>query len=38
LALAWCLRNPLVTAVIPGCKNPAQARANAAAADLVAGP
>ena len=37
-ALAWCLRNPLVTAVIPGCKNPAQARANAAAADLVAGP
>jgi aryl-alcohol dehydrogenase-like predicted oxidoreductase len=35
-ALAWCLKNPLVTAVIPGCKNPAQARANAAAADLVA--
>jgi aryl-alcohol dehydrogenase-like predicted oxidoreductase len=34
-ALAWCLRNPLVTAVIPGSKNPAQVRANAAAADLV---
>jgi aryl-alcohol dehydrogenase-like predicted oxidoreductase len=36
-ALAWCLKNPLVTAVIPGCKNPAQVRANAGAADLVAG-
>jgi len=35
-ALAWCLKNPLVTAVIPGCKDPAQARANAAAADLLA--
>jgi aryl-alcohol dehydrogenase-like predicted oxidoreductase len=35
-ALAWCLKNPLVTAVIPGCKDPAQVRANAAAADLVA--
>lgn len=34
-ALAWCLRNPAVTAVIPGCKNPAQVRANAAAADLL---
>jgi len=34
-ALAWCLRNPVVSAVIPGCKNPAQARTNAAAADLV---
>jgi aryl-alcohol dehydrogenase-like predicted oxidoreductase len=34
-ALAWCLRNPLVTAVIPGAKTPAQVRANAAAADLV---
>jgi aryl-alcohol dehydrogenase-like predicted oxidoreductase len=37
-ALAWCLRNPLVTAVIPGCKTPAQVRDNAAAAELVAGP
>jgi aryl-alcohol dehydrogenase-like predicted oxidoreductase len=34
-ALAWCLKNPLVTAVIPGCKDPAQVRANAAAADLL---
>ncbi len=33
-ALAWCLRNPAVTAVIPGCKSPAQVEANAAAADL----
>ncbi len=37
-ALAWCLNNPLVSAVIPGCKDPAQVRANAAAAELeVAG-
>lgn len=35
-ALAWCLTNPIVSAVIPGCKNPAQVRANAAAAELVA--
>jgi aryl-alcohol dehydrogenase-like predicted oxidoreductase len=35
-AIAWCLRNPLVTAVIPGCRNPAQVRDNAAAASLVA--
>ncbi|MBS0632205.1 MAG: aldo/keto reductase [Verrucomicrobia bacterium] len=34
-ALAWCLKNPVVTAVIPGCKNPAQVRANAAAAELL---
>jgi aryl-alcohol dehydrogenase-like predicted oxidoreductase len=34
-ALAWCLQNPLVTAVIPGCKDPAQVAANAAAAELV---
>jgi aryl-alcohol dehydrogenase-like predicted oxidoreductase len=34
-ALAWCLKNPLVTAVIPGCKDPTQVRVNAAAADLV---
>ncbi len=33
-ALAWCLRNEAVTAVIPGCKNVAQVEANAAAADL----
>ena len=34
-ALAWCLRTPAVTAVIPGCKNPAQVAQNAAAAALV---
>jgi len=33
-ALAWCLKNPLVSAVIPGCKDTAQVRANAEAADL----
>jgi aryl-alcohol dehydrogenase-like predicted oxidoreductase len=37
-ALAWCLKNPLVSAVIPGCKDPAQVAANAAAAEFeVAG-
>ena len=35
-ALAWCLKNPLVSAVIPGCKDAAQVRANASAAELVA--
>jgi aryl-alcohol dehydrogenase-like predicted oxidoreductase len=34
-ALAWCLSNPLVSAVIPGCKDPAQVTSNAAAADLL---
>ena len=34
-ALAWCLRNDVVTTVIPGCKNPEQVRKNAAAADLI---
>jgi aryl-alcohol dehydrogenase-like predicted oxidoreductase len=34
-ALAWCLGNPMVTTVIPGCKDPAQVEANAAAADLL---
>jgi len=33
-ALAWVLKNPAVTAVIPGCKDAAQVRANAAAAQL----
>jgi aryl-alcohol dehydrogenase-like predicted oxidoreductase len=33
-ALAWCLRNPLVSAVIPGCQDPAQVASNAAAAEL----
>ena len=36
-ALAWCLRNPAVAAVIPGCKSPEQLRANAAAAALDIG-
>jgi aryl-alcohol dehydrogenase-like predicted oxidoreductase len=34
-AMAWCLKNPIVTALIPGCKNSEQVRANASAADLV---
>ena len=34
-AMAWCLRNPVVTALIPGCKNPEQVKANAGAAELV---
>jgi aryl-alcohol dehydrogenase-like predicted oxidoreductase len=34
-ALAWCLKNPVVTTVIPGMKSAAQARANAAAAELL---
>jgi aryl-alcohol dehydrogenase-like predicted oxidoreductase len=33
-ALAWCLKHPAVTCVIPGCKNPEQVRQNATAADL----
>lgn len=33
-ALAWCLKNPLVSTVIPGCKDPDQVRANAKAAEL----
>jgi aryl-alcohol dehydrogenase-like predicted oxidoreductase len=34
-AMAWCLRNPIVTTLIPGCKNPEQVKANAGAAELV---
>ncbi|MFF7709948.1 aldo/keto reductase [Pseudomonas sp. NPDC007930] len=34
-ALAWCLRNPAVASVIPGCKSPQQARQNASAAHLL---
>ncbi len=33
-ALAWCLKHPAITCVIPGCKNVEQTRGNAAAADL----
>lgn len=34
-ALAWCLKHPAVTCVIPGCKSPAQVIANAKAAELI---
>jgi aryl-alcohol dehydrogenase-like predicted oxidoreductase len=34
-ALAWCLKNPLVSCVIPGCKDSAQVEANANAARLL---
>lgn len=34
-ALAWCLRHPAVTSVIPGCKNPEQVQRNAEAVELV---
>ena len=33
-AMAWCLENPAVSALIPGCKNPEQVRANASAAEF----
>lgn len=33
-ALAWCLKNPVVSAVIPGMKNIEQVEINAKAADL----
>jgi len=34
-ALAWCLRDPVVGAVIPGAKTPEQVAENATAADLL---
>ena len=34
-ALAWCLKNPVVSCVIPGCKDVKQVESNAKAADLV---
>jgi aryl-alcohol dehydrogenase-like predicted oxidoreductase len=34
-ALRWVIDQPGVTVVIPGARNPAQARGNAAAADLA---
>ena len=34
-ALAWCLRHPAVTSVIPGCKSVEQVKTNAEAASLV---
>jgi len=36
-ALAWCLRDPVVAAVIPGAKSPEQVAENASAADLLSG-
>lgn len=33
-ALAWCLKHPAVSCVIPGCKTPEQVDANADAAEL----
>jgi myo-inositol catabolism protein IolS len=33
-ALAWCLKHPAVTCVIPGCKNVQQVESNAKAAEL----
>ena len=37
-ALAWCLRKPVVTTVIPGCKSVAQLEANARAVELLPTP
>lgn len=34
-ALAWCLRHPAVTAVIPGCRNVEQVESNARAVELL---
>jgi len=34
-ALAWCLKNPAISCVIPGCKDPAQVRSNAAATEIA---
>jgi myo-inositol catabolism protein IolS len=34
-ALAWCLRDPVVAAVIPGAKTPEQVAENALASDLL---
>lgn len=34
-ALAWCLKHPAVTCVIPGCKSVEQVELNASAADLA---
>jgi aryl-alcohol dehydrogenase-like predicted oxidoreductase len=34
VALRWIVDHPAVAVVIPGARNPEQARANAAAADL----
>jgi aryl-alcohol dehydrogenase-like predicted oxidoreductase len=36
-SLAWCLKDPVVSSVICGCKNPAQVQTNAGVAELVTG-
>jgi len=36
-ALAWCLKHPAVTSVIPGSKSPEQVEANAKAAEYASG-
>ncbi len=36
-ALAWCLKHPAVSCVIPGCKSPDQVRQNTAAVNMLAG-
>jgi len=33
-ALAWCLKHPAVSAVIPGCKSVEQVASNAKATEL----
>ena len=35
-AMAWCLRDTVVSSVICGCKNPEQVKTNASAAELAA--
>ena len=34
-ALAWCLKNPVITAVIPGCKSVEQIESSAKAVNLL---
>jgi aryl-alcohol dehydrogenase-like predicted oxidoreductase len=34
-AIAWCLKNPMVSAAIPGSKSPEQLEMNVKAVDLV---
>jgi aryl-alcohol dehydrogenase-like predicted oxidoreductase len=34
-ALAWCLRSPVVSSVVVGCKTLAQLESNAAAAEQI---
>jgi aryl-alcohol dehydrogenase-like predicted oxidoreductase len=36
-AIAWCLKNPMVSAAIPGSKNPEQLEMNVKATDLLDG-